>query len=199
MTALAEQIGSRQALINAILDEYWMASPTDITRGMVWYDLALTEACRLDRADGRQGAGVIAALSPLAPWGKNIERARLAFERGEAGGLTFGQHTRKADRILNGEDPLDVLGGNKVRSFFACILGSTHDVCIDRHAFDLTQRRHTNDKEKKVLDRKGVYLHVADAYVEAAQWAGLEPRQLQAITWTSWRRRKGVDRWADAQ
>lgn len=186
----------RALLIDALVHEWWLATEQDILDGTAWYDVALAEARTLDGADGEQGAGVIAALSPLTPWGKNVERARLAFQRGEAGGLTFGLHARRADRILNGEHPLDVLGGNKVRSFYHCILGSDWHVTIDRHAFDILVGRPTTDKEKKLLDRKGMYEYTADVYRTVADMTELEPRILQAITWTSWRRRKGVS-WAD--
>lgn len=196
MTNLAERIGYPDRMTAAVIYEYERATPHDVARGTAWYDLALAEASRLDGADGRVGAGVIAALSPLAPWGKNLERARLAFERGNADGLTFGLHTRRANRILNGEAPLDVLGGPKVRSFYECILGSPTHVTIDRHAFDLIVGRPTTDAEKKALALKGAYEYVADAYRTAARKVALQPRVLQAITWTSWRARKGVE-WAD--
>jgi len=178
------------------MDEHDRATEHDVARGTAWYDLALAEARRLDGADGRKGAGVIAALSPLAPWGKNLERASLAFERGTAEGLTFGLHTRRADRILAGESPLDVLGGRKVRSFYLCIMGCDWSVCVDRHALDIVVGHPTNDKEKKVLDLRGGYEYVAGIYREAAGILQYEPRVLQAITWTSWRARKGVE-WAD--
>lgn len=193
---LEQRIAPTQHMINAITDMLWHATPQDVDDGLAWYDLALAEARRLDGADGRTGAGVIAALSPLAPWGKNVERARLAFQRGTAEGLTFGSHARKADRILQGEDPDGVLGGRKVRSFYACILGDDGAVCIDRHALDVALRKQTTDTEKKVLELKGGYEHVAAAYREAAQWARMPPRCLQAVTWVAHRRRKGLD-WAD--
>lgn len=196
MTDLAVRIGPKPVLIDALIHEYWLSEDEDRRRGQAWYGVALAEARTLDKGTGVRGAGVIAALSPLAPWGKNLERARLTFARGTAEGLTFALHTRRADRILAGEHPLDVLGGNKVRSFFKCIMGSPTDVTIDRHAFDVLWGRPTTDAEKKVLDLKGAYEYTADVYRSVASMVELEPRILQAITWTSWRRRKGVE-WAD--
>lgn len=194
--SLEAVIGPPKHLVNRVLDEYWRATDEDVEVGLAWYDAALAEACALDQADGRRGAGVIAALSPLAPWGKNLARARATFERGTADGLTFGMHTRKANRILAGEAPLDVLSGPKVRAFFRCIIGDGDVVCIDRHALDIATGRYGTERDRKVLDRAGAYEYVAASYVEAAKWVGMEPRHLQAITWTSHRNRKGLQ-WAD--
>lgn len=46
---------------------------------------------------------------------------------------------RKAWRILKGEQPLAVLGGDKVRAFYSLMINpdNSEDVCIDRHAVSL--------------------------------------------------------------
>lgn len=192
-----EPFGTSIQVRDRILDAFmWQTTDETLAEGLDWYNRTAAEARRLASGDVAMGAGVIAALSPLAPWGLNLQRARLAFERGDANGLTFGAHTRKANRIMAGEDPDDVLSGPKVRSFYECIMGSTTAVCVDRHAIAIVMGRPLNDKERKVLDRKGAYDHIANGYRDAASMVGLVPSQLQAVTWVSWRKQHGLD-WAD--
>lgn len=176
-----------------ILSVYALASVADLAEGMAWYRTANALARRLNPSDPRQAAGVLAAMSPITGWEQNMMLAIRAYEDGFASGTLF-RNAAKANEILAGAEPLDVLGGNKVRNFFMAIADpdTGKGVCIDRHAFDIAVGRVTNDITRRMLDRKGVYENFADAYREAANIAGISPCQMQSVTWITWRRIKGI-------
>lgn len=173
------------------------ATEQDVAEGTEWYARARRLAVYLDPENPERAAGVIAALSPKMSWPQNCDRA-LAFYRGEnPGGL--GANVRKAQRILAGEHPEDVLGGPKVRAFYFTIVNPDHPeaVAIDRHAFDVAVGRVTDDSTRNnVLGRKGGYEAFCERYKRAARILSREtgrhitPSQVQAVTWTWWRRER---------
>ena len=166
------------------------ATPAEIESGVQWYQTAHNEASRI--ATLNEGAGVIAALSPRMPWDRNLAIAERAFVEGRASGA-LSANVAKANAILDGADPLDVLGGLKVRSFYANIIyPDGRDGTIDRLGFDMVNGRSTSDRERSGLSRKGVYEMHADYYREAGVILGLTGAQVQAITWCTWRRIKGI-------
>jgi hypothetical protein len=168
----------------------------------------------------QRAAGVIAALSPRLAWRKNVEYAKLAYmvhgtmqndaivwpdgtrEAYFTGMIpTLNANARKAFRILNGEDPEDVLGGPKVRAFYFTIVNPTDPraVVVDRHAIDITFGQVLDDQARGLaLGRKGAYDTVAELYRRAARIVSAElgeiwtPAQVQATTWTYWRRERAA-------
>lgn len=176
-----------------ILSVFSQATVAELDEGLNWYREAHGLASRLDAAKPSRAAGVIAALSPITPWERNIHLAIRAFEDGEASG-TLGRNVEKANRILNGEDPLDVLSGHKVRAFYSCIAHpeTSKTVCIDRHAFDVAHGKVTNDPTRNVLRSAKHYDTVARAYVRAADELGYSAPAVQSVTWIVWRRLKGL-------
>jgi hypothetical protein len=174
------------------------ATEAEIADGVNWYRDAHALALKLDPANPNAAAGVIAALSPMMSWGQNVNLAVRAYADGAASGALSGS-VAKANRILNGETPEDVLGGNKVRAFYGCIADPSSDaVCIDRHAFDIAVGRVTNNASRHALGRKGTYERFAAAYVRAADILSkrlgtpVSASEVQAVTWTVWRRLKGL-------
>ena len=180
----------RTSNILAVFDQ---ASVAELDEGLNWYREAHALAVRLNPSDPIQAAGVIAALSPITPWERNVNLAIRAYEDGYASG-SLGRNCTKADQIMAGNDPLDVLKGDKVRAFFNCIAypETSQTVCVDRHAFDIAHGRVTNDATRAALGRKGAYDTVARAYVRAADALGYGAPAVQAVTWTVWRRLKGL-------
>lgn len=179
-----------------ILDVYNRASDSAIDEGMAWYPNAHDFARNLD-ARWQRSAGVIAALSPLNHWDNNKAKAELFYSVApDTTGAKIGlfKNVQKSLRIFNGEDALDVLGGDKVRSFYLTIIDPTgdHSPVIDRHAFDIAVGSVTNDKTRAMLGRTGMYRTFANAYQNAARCARISPSQLQAVTWIQWRQEKGV-------
>lgn len=188
-----------------ILEVWDLATDSEIEEGMSWYDDAREIAATMDPLNPNRAAGVIAALSPRLDWGRNVmlaQRAYSAFQqdptmKGHKWG-TLGANAEKAHRILKGEHPEDVLKGDKVRAFYAAIVDGT-GVVIDRHAFDVAQGRVTNDETRGALSRKGIYDAYATRYLMAAEkitnredGVSPTPAQVQAVTWTVWRRLKNL-------
>lgn len=156
--------------------------------GMEWYALAHRIAHDISGGDIVRGAGVLAALSPQKEWNLNIRLAARAFETGVASGNT-GNANGKANAILAGANPLDVLGnGLKTRNFYMNILDPecADAVTIDRHAYDvaLAERAEGNKRVSLTPTRYAAFTAV---YVEAADTLGILPHQLQAVTWEAWR------------
>ena len=179
-----------------ILRAYVMADDSDINDGIDWYGRALELAIELDPTNPRRAVGIIAVLSPMTSWPMNVRRAREVYATGTTSGLT--NNVRKAERIFNGENPDDVVSGEKVTSFFHNILGDDARVTVDRHAIDCAYGKvQTNEERSKAIKstkaRDG-YGIIRDAYKHVAQIISNETgkvitgAQLQAIVWVYWRR-----------
>lgn len=168
-----------------------------------WADVTLVE----------RAAGVIAALSPKVSWPRNVRLAeamyRLYVDRDANGAAkalalpgVLGVNAFKAVRILwDGEDPREVLGGPKVRAFWWTIVNpdDPRAVVVDRHAVDVATNRVMTDLERgRLLRPAGAYERVAEVYRRAAVILSAEygrsitPAQVQATTWTYWRRERAV-------
>lgn len=182
-----------------ILDVYRQATLQELQDGLDWYRDAHAIAVALDPARPHAAAGVLAAMSPMTGWGQNVNLAARAYADGRATGGLF-RNCAKADAIMAGAEPEDVLGGDKVCNFYKAIADPSDGsaVVIDRHAFDIAVGRITNDKSRTALGRKGVYETFARAYVRAAKTVSAEtgmdvsPSAVQAVTWCVWRRLKGL-------
>lgn len=173
-----------------IMSEYLRATDAQYTEGMEWYDNAHNIALDIAKGDAWKGAGVLAAYSINTKWNQNLKLAQTAFANGKAPTNTLGYNWRTAQRILNGEHPLDVLNGPKTRAFCSAIASpSTSTIAtIDRHAYNIAMG--TMDPNPSFT--KKVFNTISDAYVECAEMAGISVCQIQAITWVSFRTRKGI-------
>lgn len=173
--------------------------------GSEWYALAHAFARSLTPKRVEIGAGVIAALSPQKSWSVNKRIARSCVRGSSRITEQTQANVAKAERILMGDDPLDVLGSDprqrslKALSFYKLILdpADAHTVCVDRHALAIATERErllVNPDLPWVyqgfLNRKGAYQLVADAYRLAALECEALPHQVQAITWIAWRQSK---------
>lgn len=191
--------------VENVLAVYNGASADNLRDGLLWYATAHNEA----RAMGgrreyhlARNAGIIAALSPMNAWSNNLRKAQMLISlrgnvkvaKGQPNGIGLGNNVAKAVAIYRGAEPLDVLGGDKVRAFYRTILNPTGDIdpVIDRHAFDIAIGMRTNDAARTILGRKGVYSEFAAVYREAAKVAGIGSAQMQAITWVAWREALGI-------
>ena len=176
--------------VDHILGAYMRSSIADREDGKNWYRNARVLAETLSPDDVSKGAGVIAALSPLQSWPLNVRNATSVFDTGTCKGLS--RNVDKAERIYNGEAPLSVLSGEKVRSFYLNIMGddTVNAVTIDRHAIDVACGVVQSDADRAAaIKGKAGYGKVAAMYVEAASIiGGITPAQLQAIVWVYWRR-----------
>lgn len=180
---------TRDLFSTANLRSVWgRATPQEVADGLRWYEVAHQVA--LHAGDAVVGAGVLSALSPSLPWGRNVQ----AFYEVIAGRATrdqTGANLAKAQRILAGEPPLSVLGGPKTRSFYANILlpANPEKVTVDRHAYSALAGGGLSNTELTKLRQKD-YDAASSHYLELAREVGLVPCQLQAILWLTWRRIK---------
>lgn len=173
------------------------SSDADRAEGMAWYDVARGFARMLDAdSDVNRAAGVIAALSPMLSWPRNMAIAEMVYN-GETNLPCLKGNAAKAIAIYNGADPLDILSGNKVRSFYLNIIGSNSDdtVTIDRHAIDAACGKAMSDIDRAIaIGGKNGYGKVREMYIRAARILSKEmgeemsPAQLQAIVWVYWRK-----------
>lgn len=186
--------------VSNVLAVYNGASAHAIREGISWYldahnySILLSSTYDISVA---QAAGIIAALSPMNGWENNKRKAMQLIRQGHGEGCGLKKNVAKAMDILLGGydvDPLDILGGDKVRAFYATILDPTGDIdpVIDRHAFDIAVGERTDEKRRGILSRKGVYSEFANVYREAAKSVGIGAAQMQAITWVAWREALGI-------
>lgn len=168
------------------------ATADDLAEGLEWYRRARAEGRALGRTL-HTGVGVIAALSPMQAWDTNIALANKLAATHAAGepmptsGYGFKRNTAKAWAILNGARPLDVLGGDKVRSFYRNMLGCGHSVTVDRWAVRIALGDTAHDGKVP----PGEYENMADAFRRVAASLGITAQHLQAATWVWIRREHG--------
>lgn len=187
----------------SILAVFFTASPVEIEEGLRWYSNANQIARKLGDCylDGNHAtaAGVIAALSPNNKWERNVRDAEALIKCVTNGAdpnslkvCTFGKNKDKAIAILNGQDPLNVLSGKKVRAFYSCIIGG-NDICVDGHAYAIWvgQRIPTNKTPKltpSLYDKIADDYKKATAQINAITGQVYTPAEIQAITWVTWRK-----------
>ena len=189
---MARQECSHKPTVDNILAVYRAAEGWHVREGIAWYPDARQIARDISPMDIVMGAGVIAALSPQTPWGRNVTLAHRAFADGFGSGHT-GPVVTKVNRILSGESPEEVLGGDKTTNFFRNIVNPLgNDVTIDRHAYDIAIGEPLGGAPRTLINRKGGYEMMSDIYREAASIAGIVVTQLQAITWLVWREAIGI-------
>jgi hypothetical protein len=160
-----------------------------------WYELAGGWCNGLDAdfsLEPGTSAGFVAALSPLNSWDSQLAYTppsiAACLELIRAGrrchegirGPGFFSNRDKAARILQGESPLDVLGGDKVRAFYLNLTGDYSVVTIDRHALSIC------GWQGSLTSR--AYSRISCAYKFAGERFDLTGPELQALTWNYWRR-----------
>ena len=163
----------------AFVAHYRAANEARIFEGEQWYREARAEARRISRRREvtlGQAAGVIAALSPRMRWSSNVRLADALCAGFEVRGV-FAANLAKAERILSGERPLDVLGGDKVRAFYRAIMagGGKHVV------LDVWMMRAAGWTKATLTSRE--YASLVEALTAAAARVGEAPANFQAVVW----------------
>ncbi len=178
-------------MVGNILDAYSAATPEQAIAGAQWYSEA-HELAGAIHEDVDAGAAIIAVLSPVLSWEKNMTtavRAARAGTRRPAGVLGRSWVKAKAARV-KGADLDAIVKGKKVRAFWLCIASNGRDpfaVCVDRHAVAIACGRFLNGEESAKAVNGKRYDKVADAYRDAAALVGVTPATMQAVTWVVWR------------
>jgi hypothetical protein len=190
-----------------ILAIYNQASENEVINGTKWYRDAnnmtklMAEKYNLTHI---QTAGIVASLSPGTNWNQNIIDANHLCSYLKAGlklnnvtVTTYGQNKDKAYKIylnpqITGAECFKLILGasvrvNKTSSFFLNILHPDQSdiVTIDRHSFrvnlGLTELPQIALTEKR-------YRIMTEAYKKASKKIQINPIDLQAITWLTFRR-----------
>ena len=166
----------------------------------MWYPTAHTYAREIGELAGysgrvgiKVGAGIISALSPKTDWDKNLLYAKELVRTGYAPRQTEINNT-KALRILEGEEPLDVLGGLKVIPFYLAIRSPEGDdpiPVIDRHAAHVYTGYPLTEKQQKKLGNVRVVTRIQNQYLYIARKQKVHVHRLQATTWLQTRIEKG--------
>jgi hypothetical protein len=181
-----------------IIGTYYLATEQDKHQGFNWYSNAKEIAARIANTYGLRLStviGVIAALSPNNKWERNLTDAENVCRLYSVGGpssaadctvCTYKANLRKAVQILMGDDVIETLNGPKVIEFYNCIIGNS-DVCIDGHAYSVWFGDRLSMKEIPSIGKR-LREEIKADYIGAAQYIGIQPYELQAITWVVWRR-----------
>lgn len=170
-----------------ILAVYNRAQWQHIEAGMHWYDYAHNFALELEPSNVERASAVIAILSANTSWKANVTMARQAYANRSGEGMGFQNKVDKINRLFGGENPFDVVSGQKIRNFFLTILDPAGDVVptIDRHAYDIAVGRRHLDVPRSLGKKR--YAEIAQCYRDAAMCVGIGAPQMQAITWVTWK------------
>lgn len=192
---------SRTQLKNNIVRVYNRALPAD---SIDWYGNAYHITVELSLRYNIpiiKTVGIIASLSPMLSWHKNLEYAEL-FLSGTAWQdmPCLKQSARKADAIMQSDGTKksieSILNGQKTTAFFNNILNplNTAHITIDRHAFSIAVNKRLGNNETSLTATQ--YRFLVDTYRYTAEKLGISPLLLQSTTWETWRRegRKGGDK-----
>jgi len=204
-----------ETLIKNIIATRRKATSDDIKAGVSWYAIA-QQNC-LDIAESHCMplnivVGVVAALSPNNKWTRNIINATDligAFMNGDTiesvKVSTYNAMKQKAWGILeampeDNESIMLMLNGQKIIAFFECIM-DLDSCCIDGHARNIAYNERIGLTDDRTNIGKREYKELVQAYVAASKRCSivdngkrrnLKPYELQAITWTVWRKQWGI-------
>ncbi len=203
LPTLTVKIGKNEVTLTAhtpevanILAVFHTAGEAERVEGARWYDEAREIARTFAKRYGftvAQTSGVIAALSPMLGWGENVRRAEeclSAFARGETWGRCLPAGRASIARIMNGENPADVLTSQKVGAFYEGIFNPrTERLTVDGHAKNIADHglRRVGITSGKAHMTPGQYAYYCACYTLAARIAGVTPLAMQATTWVTYR------------
>jgi hypothetical protein len=169
-------------IVNNITSMYESAVIGEQGHALNWYKRANKECRVIAEFYGLTlecFVGIVAALSPQMNWKYNIREAVSLVTKGYA--LGYGANVTKARVILAGAPPLDILGGNKVRSFYLNIMDpSCDEVTVDTWALRIAAGD-PGYPASGITNKQ--YARLREAYREVADKVGLVACELQAITW----------------
>lgn len=172
-----------------------------------WYARAHEHAHHVGRLAGfhgdeavRQGAGIIAAMSPSVKWDDNVEQAKSFARTGVHGDMYTGYPGGgiKAQRIRSGEDIDKVLGPMKTGHFAHNLIDpedSSH-VTVDTHQHNAAVGwKHPwrpvdaagNKFDPYGLGARSRYDIIARATQHVARSAGLPAPVAQSVIWHGWK------------
>tara|TARA_E500000305_G_scaffold111355_1_gene122980 strand:- start:3631 stop:4260 length:630 start_codon:yes stop_codon:yes gene_type:complete len=189
---------------------FTQATTLEVEQGCQWYSEAHQIAYKLGKRFGLytdQVAGVIAALSPLNKWERNVLNAETMLKAWTYGTpedafncscSTPDRNKEKAVRILHSTETLEpheeILNGPKVIEFYNCIVKpEVNDVCIDGHAYCIFMGIRLALKDVPAIGKR-LRQRIKQDYRDATAFINEElgetylASQIQAITWVTYKR-----------
>lgn len=192
----------RLGTVQNILDMYALATSEEKTFGETWYQEAHDIAQALANKYGytlEQVIGVIAAISPMNRWAKNIVDAENILIANNAGlGFSavkvssFDKNKTKAFACISAKNMYDIdelMNAKKTTAFARNIYEPCKDefVTVDGHAYCVSIGERIPLEQCPGMTAKR-YDSVANLYRMAASELGLKGHVVQAITWVAYRR-----------
>lgn len=202
---------TQRKLVNSILRFFHCATAGEVKEGLSWYTEAnqyCKELAQRFQLPLQVVTGIIAAYSPQTGWQEN-KRYTLSFlinPTGRHKSLVQDIKARKIAGLVCENEIYSALSVNdaawKTKAFFLNILNPdvVTSVTIDRHAIAVSIQH--PDKTEALSDDYGKltkkqYEFFERAYVLAANELDILPQQLQAITWTVYRRLRSLRQYDD--
>ena len=199
-------IPSRRQMIQNIWTALLCATDQEIRDGMDFYpgayglckflSLALKNNSYNPDLTVNQLAGIYAALSPLNTWDTNVSNIIDIVRQGPNAKVNTPSLNRiKALSILYGREPLKVLSGRKVVSFYKAISNpdDSTPIAIDRHLFCLALGLKITDNFtlSRIIGSNSLYSQVESIYAYLGEREKLYNR-LASIAWFVQRRINGT-------
>lgn len=205
------EVLTEKKAVNSILRFFNAATANEVKEGLRWYAEANTycrELAARFNIPVQVVAGIIAAYSPQTGWQEN-KRYTLSFllnPKQRQKSLVQDMKARKIAGLICENEIYSALSVNdaawKTKAFFLNILNPdvVTSVTIDRHAIAVSIQH--PDKTEALSDDYGKltkkqYEFFERAYVKAALELDILPQQLQAITWTVYRRLRALRQYDD--
>ncbi len=192
---------TKRKVVNNILRYHELATETEVTGGLTWYTEAHDLCVDLSERTGYPVlniAGVVAALSPQTSWELNkVYVVRFLADKLDARANTTA-NKKKALACLSAGNTGDVkriLNGNKTKAFFFNIaFPEVHGIAtVDRHAVAICLQRPEKVKALPPVQlTDNQYNFFEDCYNSASEKLGVNSLELQAITWVTYRRLRGL-------
>lgn len=175
----AKHAAEHRHMRDRLLSIYSAASGDVVEAGRLWYPGAENGIADLSREFqlGRpRVAAIVAVLSPRQRWRKNIEGARRVLEGEAWRAPVYAANRAKAEALLAGAPLEQIIGGDKVTSFWANLIGSRTAVTIDKWAQQAALGHYHRHQPKHAR-----YDRLVAIYRGAAETAGETPREFQSI------------------
>lgn len=184
--------------VKNIIGLYTQATLDDLREGMSWYEDA-NSFCKGISEEFNfplpKVAAVVSHLSPRNRWSRNKKDVVSLFKAyrdkkdlHQVKVATFNTNRSKAVAVIKGETQDWQPHGPKTRAFFKNILGCSDLVTVDTHAYSIA-------KGKRIVNKainKSEYKRIEECYKTAASMLGIQPYQLQACTWVTFRRLNNI-------
>lgn len=179
----AKHAAEHRHMRDRLLSIYSAASGDVVEAGRLWYPGAENVIADLSRefSLGRpRVAAIVAVLSPRQRWRKNIEGARAVLEGEPWRAPGYDSNRDKAVALAAGAPLEAIIGGDKVTSFWANLIGSRTAVTVDVWA-----QRAALGYYHRHQPKHGRYARLVSIYRAAAEAAGETPREFQSIVWNA--------------